>query len=54
MRERDDGNAEDEGHSAQDHERLSAHPVGEHAGEERGNHAAEKHCCNDDRKLAGI
>ena len=53
LREGDDRDAKDEGDTAEDHERLAAHPVGEHAGEERGEDAAQQHGGDDDGELSG-
>ena len=52
--ERNHGNAEDEGEAAEDHQRLAAHPVGEHAGKERGEDAAQQHGRDDDGELGGV
>ena len=54
VRERDDGNAEDEGQTAEDHQGLAAHPVGEHTGEEGGENAAEQDRGHDDGELRRI
>ena len=46
--------AQHEEQSAGDHHRLAPEPVGEHAGEERGDDAAEQHRRDDEGKLARV
>ena len=53
VRKRDHGNAGDEGEAAEDHQRLAAHPVGQQAGKERGEDAAQQHRRHNDRELRG-
>ena len=54
VRERDHGNAEHKEDAAERHQGLAAHPVGEQAGEQRGDHAAQQHGGHNERKLAGV
>jgi len=54
VREGDHGDANDEGEAAEDHERLAAEKVGEHAGEQGGDDTAEEDGGNDDGKLARV
>ena len=54
VREGDDRDADDEGGSAEDHERLASHPIGEYSGEERGEDGAQKHGRDDNGELRGI
>jgi hypothetical protein len=51
--ERDDRNAGYERQPAQDHQGLAAHPVGQQAGEQSGEHAAQQHRGHDHRELRG-
>ena len=53
VRQRDDGDADDKGGSAEDHERLAAHPVGQEAGEESGEDRAQQHGRHDGGELRG-
>ena len=53
VRKGDDRNADDEGEAAENHQRLAAHPVGQQAGKERGEDAAQQHGRHDDGKLRG-
>jgi hypothetical protein len=53
VRERDHRDTDHEEHPAEDHHFLAAHPVGEHAGKERGDGAAQEHGRDDEGQLAG-